>query len=189
MRSTPTGPGYSAPSAEFPPLDLSSETTSEALKLFLLLTVKFIWCGGARTKWTVMAKRSADVSPSKLTSWLLMPAADKSYEPPPRYQGHTHHRFTGLSAQVMHGLHSQSVSHSIYNKLRRQKPTHHRWDGRILGPPARSWILMWCERIINLMFSLVMEILIRCQGRQNEWKIINYAWSHSLVFAAYVDFS
>lgn len=50
---------------------------------------------------------------------LLMLARDKSYEPPPTppCQGHTHHRFTGLSAQVMHGSYSQSVWGSIYNKV------------------------------------------------------------------------
>lgn len=59
-------------------------------------------------------------------------------QPPTPCQGHTHHHFTGLSAQVMHGSYSsQSEAVFITNYLR-QQPTHHSQALRILGLSVHS---------------------------------------------------
>lgn len=73
-------------------------------------------CARTRAKWIVIA---SVLLMFHLQGWpcdcysLLMPEQIKAMSllPPPATpcQGHRHHRFTGLSAQVMHGSYSQSV--------------------------------------------------------------------------------
>lgn len=146
MRSTPNSPRYSAaapdslcsiyhqkPGTKLPNVPLQTAINS---RIRLGVRAKRIVMAGILLMFHLQGWSRDGYSP-------LMPAADKSDEPrsparPPPCQGHTHHGFTGPSAQVMHGPYSQSVSHRIYNKLRRQKPTHHHWDDRILGLLART---------------------------------------------------
>lgn len=64
--------------------------------------------------------------------WCLPEIKAMSPSHPP-CQGHTHHRFTGLSAQVMHGSHSSQSEAVFITNYVRHPPTHHRQAFTILG--------------------------------------------------------
>lgn len=93
----------------------------------------------------------------------------KAMSPPPTCQGHTHHRFTGLSSQVMHGFYSQSVSGSINNKLceaaANSSPLRPVNPCSATAPTHTGFT--WCEHTINSMFSFAVESLIRCLGSED----------------------
>lgn len=159
----------------------SPEMTNKAFKYSKpLLTVKFTWTHFTKALLPLVLRPLNELRYRSillmfhLQGWpcdgysLPMLAGDKSSLP--TCQGHTHHRFTGLSSQVMHGFYSQSVSGSINNKLCEAAA-----NSSLLRPvnPCSVAALThtgftWCEHTINLMFSLVMEILIRCLG--NDWE-------------------
>lgn len=77
--------------------------------------------------------------------WCLPEIKAMSPSHPP-CQGHTHHRFTGLSAQVMHGSYSSQSEAVFITNYVRQQPTHHHRDLRILGLPRhphRFCYMLW----------------------------------------------
>lgn len=99
----------------------------------------------------------------------------------PSCQGHTHHRFTGLSAQVMHGSYSQSVWGSIYNKVCEAATDSSQSRPQDPSPPQHSHrLLLFTEHIMKRVRFLHLwkcKWCVKGGGMCDIWNIIHFAKS------------